>query len=49
IAPSAMEQGLRFAIRDGGRSVGGGVVSKITEYGGAGVRPRTTWADRWFW
>ncbi|WP_226783293.1 hypothetical protein, partial [Oceaniglobus trochenteri] len=27
----AMEQGLRFAIREGGRTVGAGVVSKITE------------------
>ncbi|MEM9582893.1 MAG: elongation factor Tu, partial [Pseudomonadota bacterium] len=26
-----MEQGLRFAIREGGRTVGAGVVSKITE------------------
>jgi elongation factor Tu len=25
-----MEQGLRFAIREGGRTVGAGVVSKIT-------------------
>ena len=31
IAPSAMEQGLRFAIREGGRTVGSGVVSKIVE------------------
>jgi len=30
IAPIAMEQGLRFAIREGGRTVGAGVVSKIT-------------------
>ena len=30
IAPVAMEQGLRFAIREGGRTVGAGVVSKIT-------------------
>ncbi len=29
IAPIAMEQGLRFAIREGGRTVGAGVVSKI--------------------
>jgi elongation factor Tu len=27
----AMEQGLRFAIREGGRTVGAGVVSKIIE------------------
>jgi elongation factor Tu len=31
IAPIAMENGLRFAIREGGRTVGAGVVSKITE------------------
>jgi len=31
LAPIAMEAGLRFAIRDGGRTVGAGVVSKITE------------------
>jgi elongation factor Tu len=29
IAPIAMEDGLRFAIREGGRTVGAGVVSKI--------------------
>ena len=29
IAPIAMEQGLRFAIREGGRTVGSGVVAKI--------------------
>ena len=31
IAPIAMEQGLRFAIREGGRTVGAGVVSKIVK------------------
>jgi elongation factor Tu len=31
IAPIAMEEGLRFAIREGGRTVGAGVVSKIFE------------------
>jgi elongation factor Tu len=31
IAPIAMEQGLRFAIREGGRTVGAGVVSEILE------------------
>ncbi|AIL31983.1 elongation factor Tu [Basilea psittacipulmonis] len=30
IVPIAMEEGLRFAIREGGRTVGAGVVSKIT-------------------
>jgi elongation factor Tu len=29
IAPIAMEQGLRFAIREGGRTVGAGVVAKV--------------------
>ncbi|MGA2552835.1 MAG: elongation factor Tu, partial [Burkholderiaceae bacterium] len=29
INPIAMEEGLRFAIREGGRTVGAGVVSKI--------------------
>jgi len=31
IAPIAMEDGLRFAIREGGRTVGAGVVSKVVE------------------
>ena len=31
ITPVAMEQGLRFAIREGGRTVGAGVVAKIIE------------------
>jgi elongation factor Tu len=31
IAPVAMDEGLRFAIREGGRTVGAGVVSKIIE------------------
>ena len=31
IQPIAMEEGLRFAIREGGRTVGAGVVSKIIE------------------
>jgi elongation factor Tu len=29
IHPIAMDEGLRFAIREGGRTVGAGVVSKI--------------------
>ncbi len=29
IAPIAMEDGLRFAIREGGKTVGAGVVAKI--------------------
>ena len=31
IAPIAMDEGLRFAIREGGRTVGAGVVSKVIE------------------
>src|SRR5688572_13885254 len=31
LSPIAMEQGLRFAIREGGRTVGAGVVTKITK------------------
>jgi len=31
IAPIAMEQGLRFSIREGGRTVGSGVVASITK------------------
>ncbi len=31
IAPVAMEEGLRFAIREGGRTVGAGVVAKVVE------------------
>ncbi|MCX8071372.1 MAG: elongation factor Tu, partial [Candidatus Binatia bacterium] len=31
ITPIAMEEGLRFAIREGGRTVGAGVVTKIME------------------
>jgi elongation factor Tu len=30
-SPIAMEEGLRFAIREGGRTVGAGVVTKIIE------------------
>ena len=29
--PIAMEEGLRFAVREGGRTVGAGVVTKIVE------------------
>jgi elongation factor Tu len=29
--PSAMDDGLRFAIREGGRTVGAGVVAKVIE------------------
>jgi len=31
IQPIAMEEGLRFAIREGGRTVGAGVVTKIVQ------------------
>jgi elongation factor Tu len=31
IAPIAMDEGLRFAVREGGRTVGAGVVSKIIQ------------------
>ncbi|WP_456305621.1 EF-Tu C-terminal domain-related protein, partial [Falsiroseomonas ponticola] len=31
IAPIAMDQGLRFAIREGGRTVGAGVVAQIVK------------------
>jgi elongation factor Tu len=31
IAPIAMDEGLRFAIREGGRTVGAGVVASIVE------------------
>ena len=31
LTPIAMDEGLRFAIREGGRTVGAGVVTKILE------------------
>ncbi len=31
IKPVALDEGSRFAIREGGRTVGSGVVTKITE------------------
>jgi len=31
INPIAMDQGLRFAVREGGKTVGAGVVSKIIQ------------------
>jgi elongation factor Tu len=33
ITPIAIEEGLRFAIREGGRTVGAGVVTKVGEGG----------------
>ncbi len=41
IAPIAMEEGLRFAIREGGRTVGAGIVASIIElrlFGKRGLR-----------
>src|SRR5574341_160851 len=38
ITPVAMDQGLNFAIREGGRTVGAGVVTKIIEERNAGLR-----------
>ncbi|MDH4148951.1 MAG: elongation factor Tu, partial [Betaproteobacteria bacterium] len=31
IQPIAMEEGLRFAVREGGKTVGAGVVAKVIE------------------
>jgi elongation factor Tu len=31
ICPVAMEEGMRFAIREGGRTIGAGTVTKITK------------------
>ncbi|EQD75274.1 protein containing Translation elongation factor EFTu/EF1A, partial [mine drainage metagenome] len=31
ITPIAMEDGLRFAIREGGRTVGAGVITKVVQ------------------
>ena len=31
ISPIAIEQGMRFAIREGGRTIGAGIVSKILQ------------------
>ena len=31
ITPVALEEGLRFAIREGGRTVGSGVITKVPE------------------
>jgi elongation factor Tu len=43
IQPIAMEEGLRFAIREGGRTVGAGRVTKILKWGGGGGG-RAAWA-----
>ena len=39
ITPIAMDEGLRFAIREGGRTVGAGVVAKIIAVGRSHARP----------
>ena len=39
IAPIAMDEGLRFAIREGGRTVGAGVVASIRRKPQRGVGP----------
>jgi elongation factor Tu len=46
ISPIAMEEGLRFAIREGGRTVGAGVVAKIIEYVITAARPASFRAAR---
>ena len=38
ISPLAMEPGLRFAMREGGRTVGAGVVSKVLDCPGLHLR-----------
>ena len=38
IAPIAMEDGLRFAIREGGRTVGAGVVAKLSSNNSVGAK-----------
>ena len=42
IQPIAMEEGLRFAIREGGRTVGAGRVTKITKWSDAQRGPRAS-------
>ena len=37
ISPVAMEEGMNFAIREGGRTVGSGVVSKIIEQASSSI------------
>ena len=43
ITPIAMDEGLRFAIREGGRTVGAGVVTKILEVAVEAARRRSDW------
>ncbi len=47
IAPIAMDEGLRFAIREGGRTVGAGVVAKIVALGERERTPRTRAEQQW--
>ena len=42
IAPIAMDEGLRFAVREGGRTVGAGVVSKVVKLGPRGAEERSS-------
>jgi elongation factor Tu len=44
ISPIAMEKGLRFAIREGGRTVGAGTVSEIVEW--VGLRRVNRYVER---
>ena len=37
INPIAMDEGLRFAIREGGRTVGAGVVTKVIKYASSSI------------
>ena len=46
INPVAMDEGLRFAIREGGRTVGAGVVAKIVKYSSCLRAP--TWVGACF-
>src|SRR4029079_12260521 len=46
IAPIAMDEGLRFAIREGGRTVGAGVVAKIIQSPPARSRPASAGPTR---
>ena len=43
IAPIAMEDGLRFAIREGGRTVGAGVVAKIIDRETSSLCDKRSW------
>src|SRR5260363_100348 len=47
LQPIAMKEGLRFAIREGGRTVGAGVVTKIIEYGSMRAEQVPSRVARW--